>query len=103
MKTDWEFLDKRYSLDMLGLIPEFLSDDNSANARTQFDICYVAGWNPMKGFRLNKDSLVLTYPGDPPLRPIAKTKLREETIVFYPHAWVMILQPDGSFEVTRMD
>jgi len=45
----------------------------------------------------------LRYPGDPILAPLAQAKLRDELIVFYRHALVAIIQPDGSFEVSRVD
>ena len=45
----------------------------------------------------------LTYPGDPPLKPVAMTKLRDETIRLYPADWVMITQPDGTFSIARVD
>ena len=46
----------------------------------------------------------LKYPGDPPLKPIAAvSRLRDEVILFYPHDWLCVVQPDGSFEVSRVD
>jgi hypothetical protein len=48
--------------------------------------------------------MVLTYPGDPPLHPIAMWPLRDEMIVVYRHAIVAIFSTkDGSFEVARLD
>ena len=55
----------------------------------------------MSGFLLDGNCLV--YPGDPPLRPIGYTTLRDEVVVFYPYAFVMVKQPDGTFEAARMD
>lgn len=90
--------------DHLGLIPLWLNEDDSRPAKEQLDSAYGhgGGWWPFNGFTLTSDNS-LTYPGDPPLRPIAWTKLRDETIVMYRHAWVAIIQPDRSFEVCRMD
>ena len=31
------------------------------------------------------------------------TMLRKEAIMLFEYAWVMILQPDGSYEIARMD
>lgn len=55
-----------------------------------------------KGFTLADDNS-LVYPGDPPVQPLAQAKLRHELVVFYPHSWVAVIQPDRSFEVCRMD
>ena len=95
-------LDKRMTMENLGLIPYFLDADNPASASTQFNKAYVSGWSPFQGFKLLPNN-VLTYPGDPPTHPLAVAHLRDELIVFYEHAWVAIIQPDRSFEVCRMD
>lgn len=90
----------------LGLIPGFLSESDPRPAREQLDAHYQhgGGWQPMDKWVLNKESLSIRYPGgDPPLAPIAISQLRDERIAVYPHAWVLILQKDGSFEVARMD
>lgn len=100
MKTDWEMLDPRMTIDHLGFLPTFLSDDDPRSARGQFAAAY--GWKPFKGFEKGVDNS-LTYPGDPPQPVLAQTKLQDELICYYPHSWVAIIQPDGSYEVCRMD
>jgi len=45
----------------------------------------------------------LTYPGDPPLKPLARAKLRDELVYFYDHSWVAVIQENGSFDVARID
>jgi len=92
------------ALEALGLIPEFLSNDNPAPAKEQLDKNYQhgGGWWPMEGFKMCPDHS-LVYPGDPPYKPIAQAWLRDELIVIYPYSWVAIIQPDKSFEVARMD
>lgn len=102
MKYDWTMLDKRMTLDRLGYLPEFLSDNDPRPAKEQFDTNYISGWHPFKGFIKGKDNS-LTYPGDPPQPPLASTKLRNELICYYQYSWVAIIQPDNSFEVCRMD
>lgn len=102
MKTDWKMLDSRMTLDHLGYIPMFLSDDNPRSAKEQIDAAYQSGWHPFKRFELGLDN-TLRYPGDPPQKPLAQTKLRDELILFYPGSWVAIIQPDRSFEVARID
>lgn len=100
----WTIYDSRCTMDHLGFIPSFLSADDPRPARDQLDANYRhgGGWRPMKNFKLT-GSLGLAYPGDPVLRPLASTKLRDETIVVYECAIVAIIQPDKSFEAARMD
>jgi hypothetical protein len=89
----------------LGHLPDFLNAKDPRPAREQFNAHYrFGGWQPMQGFRLSSgDPPRLLYPGDPPQHAIAFTWLRKERIIFYPHAFVLIMQADKSFEVARMD
>jgi hypothetical protein len=88
--------------DDLGFIPTFIDESDPRPAREQFDERYVyGGWRPQEGF--TNDEATLFYPDDPPLKPLACFALREEMIFVYPHAYVAIFQPDGSFECSRMD
>ena len=91
--------------DMIGEVPSFLSEDDDRPAAEQFDSNYAhgGGWRPMEKWSLNPDGCVIAYPGDPPLKPLAMTTLRDELILIYPHAWVVIVQKDGIFEISRMD
>ena len=100
----WQMLHPRMRLDMLGYIPGFLSEADPAPAAEQIDRNYRSGWFPTIGAkcRLDADG-TLHYPGDPPLRPVACTQLRDEMIFVYPGAFVAIVQPDGTFEVARVD
>ena len=38
-----------------------------------------------------------------PAMVLAVTRLRDETILLYEMDWVAVIQPDGAFEVSRMD
>jgi hypothetical protein len=97
-------LDPRFHPEQLGFLPEFLSDDDPRSAREQYDENYVSGWHPMSGWTLDVATMTLSYPGDPPLKPFCMTALHDrELIYFYPHAQVLVLQQDGSFEVARLD
>ena len=89
----------------LGMIPEFISDYDPRRAREQFDTNYShgGGWGAFDGFTIVDDGASLHYPGDPPYPLLFETKLRDETIRFYSHAWVGIFQPDGSYEIARLD
>lgn len=97
-------LDPRYTLDALGFLQDFISVNDPRPAKEQFDegYAFAGGWRPMPGFKMHPGGRLL-YPGDPPMLPFAMTKIRDEVIMFYPHAFVCILQKDGTFEVARMD
>jgi hypothetical protein len=100
----WKMLHPDMTMEHLGFLPEFLSEDDPRPAKEQIHTNYQhgGGWRTMKGFA-HVGNLVLQYPGDPPFSPLAQTKLRDETIVFYPGEFVAIFQPDGSFEASRVD
>jgi hypothetical protein len=101
---EWRSLHPLATVDMLGYLPQFLSERDPRSAREQLDSGYQqgGGWTPLPGFILLSNGC-LGYPGDPPTLPIAETRLRTETIRLYEHAWVAIIQDDGSVEVARMD
>jgi hypothetical protein len=98
-------LDSRVTMDHVGLIPSFLDPDDPRPAHEQFNTNYAhgGGWWPMSGFTLDLESKVLTYPGDPPCEPLALIPFREERIYIYESAFVAIVQPDNTYEVSRMD
>jgi hypothetical protein len=81
-----------------------LDENDPRPAKDQFNERYAhgGGWHPMGGFKLNQDNS-LKYPGDPPLKPVARLQFRNELIMFYDHAWVAIIHKDRYFEVCRMD
>lgn len=87
-----------------GFIPMWIDETDSRPAAKQLHDHYQhgGGWQPFTGFTL-KDNNTLTYPGDPPTRPLVEAKFRDELIVMYNYAWVAIIQPDRTFEVCRMD
>ena len=91
----------------LGLIPSFLDDDDPRPAKEQFNERYAhgGGWRSMKGFDNKSDDglMVLQYPGDADLYPIAFWAFRDELVVVYPYGMVAIFQPGGEYEVSRMD
>lgn len=101
---EWKLLHPRVTMAHLGLLPAFLSESSPDRAAAQLHRHYSfgGGWLPIKGFKL-RDNNHLLYPGDPPLRPIAETKCRDETVCVYECSFVAVIQPDRSFEVARMD
>jgi hypothetical protein len=100
----WVLLHPKMTPEHLGLLPQMLDDRDPRPAKDQFNVSYShgGGWRPMKGFTLHADN-TLTYPGDPPLKPLAQLQFRKELIVFYDHAWVAIIQESRYFEACRMD
>lgn len=92
------------TFDMLGYIPAFLSFDDKRPAAEQIAANYkhCGGWTPFKGFEIWEVNR-LKYPGDPPIAPLFRSKLRDEDLWFYQHAWFRIVQPDGTWEVCRLD
>jgi hypothetical protein len=102
----YAFLDARADMEFLGYLPSFLDENDPDDARTQLDKNYAhgGGIRPMDGWKIiDKAKMTIQYPGDPSLKPLAMTMLRDEAIYFYPHAFVLVLQPDGSFIISRMD
>ena len=89
----------------LGLIPSFLSAIDPRPAVEQFDERYRSGggWHRFKGFRM-LTSGDLHYTGDPNTRLLWEAALPNgETVRVYESAWVAVVQPDGSYEIARMD
>lgn len=87
----------------VGFLPTFLDLDDPRPAREQFHENYQhgGGWRHIKGFVRN--GAVLRFSDDPPYHPIAVMLFRNEQIFVYRHGFVAIVQPDESFEVSRLD
>lgn len=100
----WKLLNPMMTYDQLGFLPSFLDDQNALSARAQIDLNYQhgGGWFNFEGFIMKKDRS-LHYKGDPPMMPLACLKFRDEDLYFYDSAWVCVVQPDGSYEVARVD
>lgn len=103
--TGWEMVHPQANIDMLGLLPAFISVRSPKSAKEQFNENYpFGGWQSSSpGTWIMEDDYTLLFPGDPPLEPLAKFQLRDETIVFYQSAFVAIVQLDKSFDVARID
>lgn len=103
------FLHPNATPDHLGPIPYWLDTGDERPAAQQLDAHYRhgGGWRPMRGFELRDRARgVLVYPvdgEDEVFEPIAALLFRKELIFAYQHAIFAIVQPDGSFEVCRMD
>jgi hypothetical protein len=101
----WHGIHPKFEPETLGFIPSFLSEADERPAKQQIDANYRhgGGWRPASGFTLDTKTMNLNYPEDPPYRPLAMSTLRDEVLVFYDCAFLMILQKDGTFEVARID
>ncbi len=108
----FELLHPNMTKEHLGIIPYFLSEDNPAPAKDQIAAKYIGGWSRFDGFQvINRDTMTIQYPNDPgdddpadpPLKPLASASLRDEKLYFYDGAWLLILQPNGDYEIARLD
>ena len=108
----WKPLHPNFTPASLGAIPAYLSVHDPRPAREQFDAHYAfaGGWSSYSGFDMvdgvlhsNRPDNPEDGPPDEPLEPLSQCRLRDELIRFYRHDWVSIEQPDGSFEVARLD
>lgn len=91
------------SIDRWGFIPDFLDETDPRPAREQLAERYIGGWNPFKGFAFDAATMTLRYEDDPVLLPESALLFRDETLLIYQSDWVLILQKDNSFEISRMD
>lgn len=101
---EFKMLHPSYTIEDLGMLPFFAWESNPKSVKEQINDNYKhgGGWQSMKGFTLNKDTSI-SYSDDPPQHPIAIANLRDEIIFVYESSWVLILQPNGSFDVARVD
>lgn len=92
-------------LDMVGLLPMIFDPSDPRPAADQANDRYAhgGGWRPNGKFKRLGSEIAIQYPGDPPLKGVAVAALNDETIVVFQHAWVMVIQPDGTYEIARMD
>src|SRR6478609_5980080 len=89
--------------DLLGYLPDFVHIQDLRPAAAQIHQRYTwGGWMKMDGFTYDPGTHVLTYPGDPPLKPLASAWMRDELIMLYRSSMVAVVQKDGSFEVARI-
>jgi len=109
-------MERGVTLEWLGLIPAMMSANDPTPVAEQVDANYQhgGGWRPLEGWNMDED-YTLTYKdysesedGDPPLKPLFQAEHDRgggvmEKVFFYDSAWVNVVQPDGSFEVSRMD
>ncbi|HEY1888473.1 MAG TPA: hypothetical protein VGG86_20890 [Roseiarcus sp.] len=102
----WTTFAEGFGIEHLGFLPEILLRDDPRPVKDQLDDRYRHGGGyrakNFDKFKLGK-GMVLRWPGDEPQKPLAATLINDELVVFYEHALLLVMQPDGSFEVTRVD
>ena len=98
----WFFVDEM-APEACGFIPSFIKVDDERPLKEQINDNYIGGWKPFEGFKLKQKSWTIGYPGDPDMQPLAGVALHGEVLAVYPHAWVMIVQEDNSYEIARLD
>jgi hypothetical protein len=98
----WFFADE-LAPEACGFIPSFLNIEDERPMKEQINDHYIGGWHPFEGFQLKKKSWTIGYSGDPDMQPLAGAALHGEVLAVYPHAWVMIVQDDSSYEIARLD
>lgn len=107
LRAEYAISDSFPLLDAIGFLPEIIRADDHRPVREQIASRYAhgGGYSPFgEGkWKLDPTTHVLTYPGDESFAPLASAQIGEETIYVYASAIVAIVQPDGSFAVTRMD
>lgn len=93
-----------------GIVPSFLSLQDSRSAREQINENYAhgGGWREFVGFVAGGEwedpqNFTLNYPNDQPVRAKAYCKFREELVILFDYDWCAIVQRDGTCEVARLD
>lgn len=93
----------------LGLLPQFFLLDDPRPAAEQINERYAhgGGWSPFKGFEAviigDPRGWRITYPGDPPYFALAFCELRNEIVILFQREWLMVVQEDGTWQITRVD
>lgn len=97
------------NMQVAGSLPQFFdeTDKRGAVAQAHSNYAHGGGWQDFQGFTLKgafkEGAAQLNYPDDPPTREISRAKLRDELVIMFEHAWVAVVQLDGTFRVARMD
>lgn len=104
--TVWIILDSRFHPTGLGYLTDFLLESDPRPIRDQLNERYAhgGGYSPIEGIAFDPSTGALTFPGDPTLFPSAMAQFNSETVIFYQSCELLvIIQPDGSHEVTRVN
>jgi hypothetical protein len=92
---------------LTGDLQYMLDDEDPAPAVEQFNQRSAAGWRSRRSRWTNDGAgeaiTSRTFSRNERLTPIARARLRDETILLYPMSWVLIEQPNGEWDIARMD
>ena len=102
----WIQIDPCFPAEGLGFLWDILQREDKRPIKEQLEDRYAhgGGYCPFKGFTLDRSTMSLHYPGDPAFKPAAMAIFGAEEVYFYPQgSWLLILQSDGEFAVTRCD
>ena len=98
-------LDDNITPEHLGFIPYWIDTQAEESFVDQIEANYAhgGGWHDFDGFiRMNDGTL--TYPEDPPLKPIAMVSNEREIMTLHHHSWVCVYnRADKTFRVARID
>lgn len=99
------FVPYHWDSDVTGFLPEILDPNDPRPVADQLNEFYAhgGGYRPMEKWSFDPVTWVLTYPEDPPMRPLAMTWINRQCVILYPSSFLVILEPDGTFAVTRVD
>lgn len=86
----------------VGMLMVWLSPSDPRSAKDQIEDNYSGGWVPVEGHRVGPMGEIF-YKDDPPMKPVAFTKIRDEIVLVYPFSFVTIIRRDGSYDTTRLD
>jgi hypothetical protein len=103
--TGWELVHPRATFDMLGYVPGFIDISSDAPLRDQINAGYVSGWHRSASEWVRISNTLQGHPEDPPFPMIARYRHQPtgELLEFYTSCYTAIVQPDGTFEVARLD
>ena len=98
------FTNPEITYEHLGMIPSFIehSDPRPAADQIHENYAHGGGWRPFTGFTMNQDGSI-SYPGERDLIVLAEAQFRDETLRYYEYSWFAIVQPDGSYEISRLN
>ena len=80
-------------------------DDDPRTVEEQVDERFAHGGGmgtTLPGWKHEGDG-VLSYAGDPDMKPLAKTTHRTQTVYWHRHGWLLVVSEDGGFNVGRID
>ena len=88
----------------LGLVPQIMFDPNNSdlNMWDGLNAGYVHGGGLFIGEGTINEDLFYIFPGDPPLKPLAKYTRGDEIAYQYQYG-LMMVEKDGKLTPTRMD